>query len=376
MNFLVSVKDLREQMAKVQGAIVTKPVLPILENFLLDIKDGQLNIYSTDLETSMMTSMQVESKEDVQIAVPSKLMLDFLRNQPDGPVNFAVNDETFAVTVSSSATKGSYELPGQSGIDFPQMPAIESESGINIPANILLRAITKASFATGVDELRPALTGMKFELNEGGITFVATDANKFVRVTRTDIKPGIEHDFILPKKALNLLKTSLPNDDTPVSMEWNKSNVFFTYGTTRLICRLIDERYPDYRAVIPADNNNVLSIGRQDLLQVIRRVIPFASKTTVLVRLKLAGSELVISTEDIEMATKSEETLTCDYDGTDLEIGFNGNFLRDMLSLLDGDRIQIRLSTPNRAGLIMPEENEKDEDMLMLIMPLMLSTYS
>jgi DNA polymerase-3 subunit beta len=291
-------------------------------------------------------------------------------------VNFAVNDETFAVTVSSSATKGSYELPGQSGIDFPQMPAIESESGINIPANILLRAITKASFATGVDELRPALTGMKFELNEGGITFVATDANKFVRVTRTDIKPGIEHDFILPKKALNLLKTSLPNDDTPVSMEWNKSNVFFTYGTTRLICRLIDERYPDYRAVIPADNNNVLSIGRQDLLQVIRRVIPFASKTTVLVRLKLAGSELVISTEDIEMATKSEETLTCDYDGTDLEIGFNGSFLRDMLSLLDGDRIQIRLSTPNRAGLIMPEENEKDEDMLMLIMPLMLSTHS
>jgi DNA polymerase III subunit beta len=374
MKFIVSSKELLDHLQLVSGAIVSKPVLPILENFLFDIKDGKLIIYSTDLETSMMTSMDVESQEDMQVAIPGKLVLDTFRNLPTSPVTITVNEDTHLITVSSSATQGNYELPGQSGIDYPSLPQVESESAIQIPANVLLRAINKCLFATGVDELRPALTGMKFELNEDSITFVATDANKLVKITRTDIKPGLEYEFILPKKALNLLKTSLPNSDAPVTMEWNKTNVFFTFESTRLICRLIDERYPDYRAVIPTGNENVLSIGRLEFLQAVRRLVPFASRTTVLMRLKLAGSELSVVTEDIEMATRGEEKLACDFDGTDMEIGFNGNFLRDMLALLDGERIQIKLSTPAKAGLIHPEENEPNEEVLMLIMPLMLSS--
>jgi DNA polymerase-3 subunit beta len=373
MKFIVQSAELLQHLLKVNGAIVSKPVLPILENFLFDIKGGVLTISATDLETSMTTSMSVDSKEDIQVAVPSKIIIDYLRNLPEQPVTFTVDEEHFSIEVTTGV--GRYKMPGQSGIDFPLTPAVEGDSSFNMPCNLLLRSISKTLFATGSDELRIALTGVYVELGNESITFVATDANKLVRFTRNDVKPGAENHFIIPKKALNLLRSSINNDDSPVTIEWNKSNVFFTYDKTRLICRLIDERYPDYKAVIPSGNDKILSVRRMDLLSTLRRIGIFASKTTHQVRLKIAGSDLQVGAEDIEMANEAQERLACDYDGEDLEIGFNGRFLIDMLGNVDSDSVEIRLAAPSKAGLVMPGEQEKDEDMLMLIMPMMLNNY-
>ena len=373
MKFIAPSNELLQHLLTVNGAIISKPVLPILENFLFDIKGNTLTISSTDLETSMTTSMQIEAKEDMRLAVPSKLIIDTLRALPDQPVTFSVDENNFSIEVIN--TNGRYKMAGLDGVDFPNMPETEGESSFSLPANLLLRAISKTLFATGNDELRLNLTGLYVELKEDHVNFVATDANKLVKFRRKDIQPGSDHNFIIPKKPLNLLKTSLPNDDTPVTVDFNKSNVFFTFAETKLICRLLDEKYPDYNAVIPTNNPNVLTINRSELLQAIRRTSIFASKTTHQIRLKITGSELMVSSEDIEMANEAQERLKCEYEGEDMEIGFNGKFIMDMLSNLDGEQINIKLSQPNRAGLILPVEDDKDEEMVMLIMPMMLNNY-
>jgi len=207
------------------------------------------------------------------------------------------------------------------------------------------------------------------------VNFVATDANKLVRFTRKDIAPQVDHSFIIPKKPLNLLKTALPNDETPVIVDYNKTNVFFTFGSTQLICRLLDEKYPEYSAVIPLENPNVITISRTDLLSSINRISIFASKTTHQVRLKITGSDLTVSAEDIEMANEATEKINCEYDGEDMEIGFNARFLKEMLSTMDGENVQLKMSQPNRAGLLVPAENENNEEITMLIMPMMLNNY-
>lgn len=373
MKFIVPSNDLLQHMLTVNGAIMSKPLIPILENFLFEIKDNTLTIFSTDLETSMTTTMPVESKEDIRVAVPSRLAIDTLRAMPDNPVTFNVDGGSFAIELVSSS--GNYKMAGQDGVDFPSLPEKSGDGSFSIPANVLLRAISKTLFAAGNDDLRLNLTGLFVEMKEDHVNFVATDANKLVRFRRNDLKPGVDHSFIIPKKPLNLLKTSLPNDETPVHVDYNKTNVFFTFGNTQLICRLLDEKYPDYNAVIPTENNNVMTISRSEFLSSMRRISIYASKTTHQVRLKIAGSELQISAEDIEMANEANERLNCEFEGSDLEIGFNARFLMDMLSTIDGDQVQLRLSAPNRAGLLVPVENEPSEEITMLIMPMMLNNY-
>jgi DNA polymerase-3 subunit beta len=267
MKFIVAAPELLEHLSKVSGAIVSKPVLPILDNFLFDIKSGTLTISTTDLETSMSTSLKVESKDDIIVAIPSRLLIDTVKMLNDQPITFTVNEETFGIELGTA--NGRYKLAGQSGTDFPKVPEIESESAFSMPSNVLLRCISKTLFATGNDDLRLNLTGVFVELYNDSINFVATDANRLVKLTRHDIKPGMEHTFILPKKALNLLKSSLSNDVTPIQIDFNKSNVFFTSNNLKLSCRLIDEKYPDYKAVIPQDNNNIVGINRIDFLETV-----------------------------------------------------------------------------------------------------------
>lgn len=373
MKFIAPSNELLQHLLTVNGAIISKPVIPILENFLFDIKGGKLTIFSTDLDTSMTTDMAVESKEDIRVAVPSKMVIDILRSLPDQPVTFNIDDNSYGIEVINNY--GRYKMAGLNGTDFPALPENTGEASFTIPANVLLRAISKTLFATGNDELRINLTGLFVEMKEDYVNFVATDANKLVRFKRLDIKTGVETSFIIPKKPLNLLKTALPNDDTPVVVDYNKSNAFFSFGSTRLIARLLDEKYPDYNAVIPAENPNTLTISRSDFLSSINRISIFASKTTHQVRLKITGSELQISAEDIEMANEAQEKINCEYEGDDMEIGFNARFLKDMLATLDGETVQLKLSAPNKAGLIVPGENEKDEEITMLIMPMMLNNY-
>ncbi len=374
MRFIVSTSTLLKQLQSVSGALSNSTVLPILENFLFEIKDGNLTISATDLQTSMTTSLTVEAKENGRIAIPSRILLDTLKSLPEQPIAFNIDDTTFAIEIN--AGDGKYKLSGENGEDFPKIPVVENASSVNLPASVLAEAINKTIFAVSNDELRPAMTGVYCQLSTSSLTFVATDAHKLVRYRRKDAKAASTASFILPKKALNLLKSALPSEDINVSVEYNSTSAFFKFSNINLVCRLIDERYPDYEAVIPKNNPNKLTIDRQAFLSSLNRVAIYANKTTHQVRLKINGSELNISSEDIDFANEAHERLSCQYDGEDIEIGFNAKFLIEMLKNLAGEEVMLEMSTPNRAGLLLPQNGDENEDVLMLVMPVMLNSYA
>jgi len=374
MRFIVSTSTLLKQLQSVSGALSNSTVLPILENFLFEIKDGNLTISATDLQTSMTTSLTVEAKENGRIAIPSRILLDTLKSLPEQPIAFNIDDTTFAIEIN--AGDGKYKLSGENGEDFPKIPVVENASSVNLPASVLAEAINKTIFAVSNDELRPAMTGVYCQLSTSSLTFVATDAHKLVRYRRKDAKAASTASFILPKKALNLLKSALPSEDINVSVEYNSTSAFFKFSNINLVCRLIDERYPDYEAVIPKNNPNKLTIDRQAFLSSLNRVAIYANKTTHQVRLKINGSELNISSEDIDFANEAHERLSCQYDGEDIEIGFNAKFLIEMLKNLACEEVLLEMSTPNRAGLLLPQNGDENEDVLMLVMPVMLNSYA
>ncbi len=370
MNFVISSASLLKHLQGISGVLSTSNSLPILDNFLFEIKKGRLTVSASDLETTMRTSMEVEAKKEGKIAIPAKLMLDVLKNLPDQPCTFSVDPENFAVEIAYD--NGKSKMVGYNGDDFPRTPGLDNASSIQISGSIISNAINKTLFATGVDDLRPVMSGVFCEFSPENITFVATDAHKLVRYTRTDSKASGSSSFILPKKPLNLLKTNLSGNED-VKLEYNESNAVFTFDDIVLICRLIDGKYPNYEAVIPKENPNVLTIDRLQFLSSIKRVSIFANKTTHQIKLKLAGSELALSAEDIDFANEANERLTCNYAGEDMEIGFNSRFLMEMLNNLDTSEIRLEMSEPSRAGLLMPAEPTENEDILMLVMPVMLN---
>jgi DNA polymerase-3 subunit beta len=371
MRFIVSTSVLLKQLQAISGASSSSTVLPILENFLFEIKDNTLTISATDLQTSMVTSLPIEAKEEGRVAMPSKILIDTLKTLPDQPVAFSVDTNTLAIEIS--AGDGKYKLSGENADDFPKIPVVENVTTVKIVAPILAEAINKTIFAVSNDELRPAMSGVLVQLGDQNITFVATDAHRLVRYRRTDIGTEKPTSIILPKKALALLKSSLPSDDVTVSIEYNNTNAFFQFGSIHLICRLVDERYPDYEAVIPQVNPNKLTVDRSLFLNTLRRVVIFANKTTHQVRLKINGSELHISAEDLDFSNEAHERLSCQFEGEDLEIGFNAKFLVEMLNNLNCEEVVLEMSTPNRAGLLVPAIKQDNEDILMLVMPVMLN---
>ncbi|NEM99009.1 DNA polymerase III subunit beta [Pontibacter burrus] len=373
MKFIVSSSALLKQLASINGVVTNNPVVPILENFLFEISDSTLTITASDLETSMITELPVEARENGRIAAPAKILLDTLKNLPDQPVTFTIDEETYTIEISSS--NGRYKLSGENATDFPRVPVVTGGNAIEIPSNVLSRAINKTIFAVSNDELRPAMTGIFVQLRSDNVTFVATDGHRLLRYRRMDVATSQEASLIIPRKAFTLLKSTLPTEATAVRMEFNNSNAFFSFDNIRMICRLIDERYPDYENVIPVQNPNKLIIERQSLLSSVKRISIYSNKTTHQIRLKLSGSELQVSAEDLDFSNEANERLACQYDGEDMEIGFNAKFLIEMLNNIDSDEITFELSTPNRAGLLMPLANEDNENVLMLVMPVMLNNY-
>lgn len=374
MKFLVSSSSLLKQLSNVQGVIASNPVIPILENFLFELEPGKLTVTGSDLETSMITEIAVDAKESGRIAVPAKILMDTLKSLPDQPVTIDMDDETYTVEISSD--NGRYKLTGENANDFPKVPSGEGvDDKVDIPSEVLLTAINKTIFATSSDELRPAMTGVYASLKDSNVTFVATDGHRLVKYTRVDVTSPKDSSIIIPKKSLNLVKTSMPSDLTNVSIQFNTQNAFFTFEGTQIVCRLIDERYPDYDNVIPVDNPNKLTIDRKEFLSSVKRIAIFANKTTYQIRLKIAGSGIQISAEDLDFSNEANERLACQYEGEDIEIGFNARFLTEILSNLDSKEIVMELSTPNRAGIILPSEKDANEDMLMLVMPVMLNNY-
>jgi DNA polymerase-3 subunit beta len=371
MKFIVNTNQLLNKLQSVSGTIVSKPVIPILDHFLFDITNKKLTITGTDLETTMSTTMEVQSDENVRIAVPSKMCMDTLKELPNQPVTFTISTDKNTIELKSEF--GRYKLVGQNADDFPKIPESNAENSFSIPSGVLSSSIAQTIFSSGNDELRLSLTGVYVQLYRDNAVFVATDANRLVKVERVDVKPGLETSFILPKKALNLLKSNLPQDDSATQVDFNESNAFFTFGDVSLICRLIDERYPDYQAVIPEENPNKLTINRTEFLNSIKRSSIYGNKTTNQVNIKITGSELTIHAEDIDLSNEAVERLGCDYTGEDMEIGFNSRLLIEMLQNLSTPDIIIELSSPSRAGIILPSENVEHENLLMLLMPMMIA---
>ncbi|MBI1769299.1 MAG: DNA polymerase III subunit beta [Bacteroidetes bacterium] len=374
MKFIVNSSYLLKQLSHINGVITTNPVVPILENFLFEIDKSKLTVTASDLQTSMITEINIESKEKGNIAVPAKILLETLKNLPDQPVTFSIDESTYSIEISSD--NGRYKLAGENATDFPKVPSVSNDFSANISTEVLARAINNTIFATSSDELRPAMTGVYVNLGDKNTTFVATDGHRLVRYRRTDIKSDNGNTIIIPRKALNLLKATLPTENADVSIDFNMSNAFFKFGNIRMICRLIDERFPDYENVIPTTNPIKMTISRTELLGSLKRISIYANKTTHQVRLKITGSELQVSAEDLDFSNEANERLSCEHEGEDIEIGFNARFLIEMLSNLDTDQIKLNMSAANKAGVIFPAEKEKGEDILMLVMPVMLNQYA
>ncbi len=373
MKFIVNSSYLLKQLTNINGVITTNPVVPILENFLFEIDKNNLTVTASDLQTSMITEIIIESKEKGSIAVPARILLDTLKNLPDQPVTFSIDQTSYSVEISSD--NGRYKLAGENATDFPKVPAVSNDFSASVSSDVLSKAINNSIFATSSDELRPAMTGVYVNLGEKSTTFVATDGHRLVRYRRTDVKSDTSNAIIIPRKALNILKATLPSDNTDVSIDFNLSNAFFKFGNIRMICRLIDERYPDYENVIPASSTIKMTINRLDFLSSLKRISIYANRTTHQVRLKITGSELQVSAEDLDFSNEANERLSCEHEGEDIEIGFNARFIIEMLSNLQTEQIKLGMTAPNKAGLISPAEKDTDEDILMLVMPVMLNQY-
>ena len=373
MKFIVSSSLLLKNLSALSGVLNASNTLPILDDFLFELKEGTLHITASDLESTMTVTVTTsKSEEDGAVTIPAKILLDTLKTFSDIPVAFTINKETLAVEIS--AGDGKYKMSGHSSDEFPQAPVLDKVTSLKIKSDVLVSAFNRTIFAAGNDELRPVMSGVFCELTPDNLTFVATDAHKLVRYRRNDIKSEVSSSFILPKKPLNQLKNILPSDDTDVEAGYNPTNAVFTFENVRLICRLIDGKYPNYEAVIPLENPNKLVIERASLLNSIKRVAIFANQSTHQVRFKLSGKEMILSSEDIDFSNEAKERLTCNYDGEDMEIGFNSRFIQDMLNNLDTENIRFEMSAPNRAGLILPVETKnEEEDILMLVMPVMLN---
>ena len=371
MKFIVSSSYLLKQLQVLGSVINSSNTLPILDNFLFELDNNQLKVSASDLETTMTATLDIESKSVGSVAIPAKLLLEILKTFPEQPLTFTVEDNN---TVEISSNSGKYALAYAAGEEFPKAVGLEEPSKTVVPAEILGTAISKTIFATGNDDLRPVMSGVFFQLSTESLKFVATDAHKLVKYERTDVQAAQITEFIMPKKPLTILKGILGTAQTDVVIEYNDHNASFTFDNYVLKCQLIDGKYPNYEAVIPKENPNVLTVDRISLLNSNKRVSIFANKTTHQVRLKMAGSELKISAEDLDFSNEANERLTCNYVGEDMEIGFNSRFLLEMISNLDADEIKLSMSEPSRAGLLTPAvQDNAHEDILMLVMPVMLN---
>ncbi|AWH86259.1 DNA polymerase III subunit beta [Flavobacterium album] len=371
MKFIVSSSYLLKQLQVLGSVINSSNTLPILDNFLFELDSTELKVSASDLETTMSAMLEIDSDSKGSVAVPAKLLLETLKTFPEQPLTFTVEDNN---TIEISSNSGKYALAYASGDEFPKAVTLEDPSVTIVPAEVLATAVSKTIFAAGNDDLRPVMSGVFFQFSPQGLTFVATDAHKLVKYARTDVTASQVADFIMPKKPLTILKGILGTSNAEIKIEYNDSNATFSFDNYVLTCRLIDGKYPNYEAVIPKENPNKLLIDRTQFLSSVRRVAIFSNKTTHQIRLKIAGTELNISAEDIDYSNKAEERLTCDYQGDDMQIGFNSRFLTEMLTNLQSDEIMLEMSLPNRAGILTPIDGlDEGETVTMLVMPVMLN---
>ena len=373
MKFNVSSSKLFSQLQAVSRVINNKNALPILDDVLFDLSGNELTLTASDGETTIRTSIEVDNVEGAgKVASAAKLLLETLKEFSEQPLAFTIDENNFAGSMVSQ--NGTYSFVGVNGNEYPEMPAAEADArSIAMPANILQSAIEKTIFCTADDDLRPVMNGIFFDIAEDKVTMVATDAHRLVRYTNTGVQSGAAASFILPKKPAGLLKNLLAKEEEEVKVTFGAKNARFEFGSTIIVCRQIEGRFPNYNAVIPQGNQNVVTVDRQTIINACKRVAVFANNGTAQLRLALSENQIKISAQDIDFSTSAEETISCDYNGTPMAIGFKAPFLIDLLGSIASADVQLKLADPARAGLILPVENVENEDVLMLLMPMLLN---
>lgn len=375
MKFVISSGELFKHLQAIGKVISSKNTLPILDNYLFQLEDSVLTITASDLETTLITTiMLVEPQGSGSIALDAKRLNEILKEFPEQPLTFEINNENFKVELKSD--KGEYTIMGQNAEDFPQSPEVNEEKAFraNISSNVLNQGVAKTIFATADDELRPVMNGIFIEISSDNIIFVASDSHKLVRYTRTDFSADGSATLILPQKPASLLKNIIPREEGTIEFEFDDKNAFVTMSGYRLICRLTEGKYPSYNSVIPSDNPNKLIIDRLEFYNCLKRVSVFSNQASYLVKVAVSNNQVVVSAQDIDYSISGIETLPCQYDGDDMEIGFKSIFLIEILANLSTPDIILEMSDPSRAGLLFPFESENEsEDVLMLIMPMMLN---
>ena len=374
MKFVVSSTDLLNHLSAISKVISSKSTMPILDNFLFQLNETDLTITASDLESTLITHMELNNIEgEGTIAMPARLLIDTLKEFPEQPLTFQINNDSCGVEIFSD--NGKYSIVGQSGEDFPELPEINEEEATSISAapKILLKGIEKTLFATADDELRPVMNGIFVELSTENMGFVASDAHKLVRYRRSDAASEFDSSFILPKKPASLLRNLLPKEEFNVKLEFDNKNAMFTLTNYKLICRLVEGNYPSYNSVIPKDNPNKMVIDRLAFYNTVKRVSVFSNQASNLIKLNINDNQLVVSAQDIDFSISAVERLSCEYEGDEIEIGFKSTFLLEILSNISANDVRMEMSDPSRAGLLLPVETEEAEDVLMLLMPMMIN---
>lgn len=373
MKFIVNSSVLQRNLQAIGGVIPSSSSLPILENFLFELKDGILYLTASDLDTTMTVSLEPSMFDgEGSVAVNAKILVEALKTLFDIPLTFNIDEDNYSVEIT--AGEGKFGVAGYYGGDYPKPKVLADPVTIQINSKVLHTAFTKTTFAVGKDEMRPVMSGVLFDITPERITFVATDAHKLVRYRRTDIEANDTSTLILPTKPLNQMKSLLAQDDMTVLVEHDQKHISFRFGTFLVHSKLIEGRFPNFEAVIPVSNPYKLVIDRVPLLNSLRRASIFSNQSTHQIRVKIADNILFLSAEDVDFANKAAEPLNCSYEGDEIEIGFNAKFILEILSNVDADMIRMELSAPNRAVLIFPTEQEDaGEEILMLVMPVMLN---
>jgi DNA polymerase-3 subunit beta len=372
MKFIVSSGELQKALQIVSGVISTSQSRPILENFLFDLKENVLKLTASDGETTLITSLEVKSDDEGKFAVPAKIFQDFVKTYGEQPLTLSVkeSEDGNGSLLEILDEKDNFAVALDNAEDYPDVPEFESSQSITMPSGILSEALANTLFATSNDSLRPVMTGVLFQFKEDETNFVSTDSHRLVVYKREDLVNAEPMEFIMPKKPLSIFKNILANSNEDVAIDFNENMAKFTFGNNIWICRLIDGKYPNYTAVIPKENPNVLTINRGLLLSAIRRASIMSNKSTNQIRFKLSGNILHLHAEDTEYANKADMQIPCDYNGEDINIGFSSKFLTEMLSVLNSDDITMKMSQPNRPGIIEPVDGlEDNEHILMLSMP-------
>lgn len=372
MKFQVSSTKLLQQMQALSKVIVSKPSLQILETILLDLDGNMLTLTASDGETTIRTRFGVDGEGSGKVALNAKRLLDTLKEFPEQPLTFDINDQNFALDITSD--NGKYSFVGINGNEYPEMSLeLESSHTFSIPAGTLLSAINKTIFCTADDDLRPVMSGIFFDLTEDSTTLVATDAHRLVKYSNTNVHTEFPSSFILPKKPATLLKNILSKEQEDVVVTFTDKNIRFEFGQTVIICRQIEGRFPNYNAVIPKNNNNKIIVDRHTILNAARRVAVFANMGTGQIKLALGYNTITISAQDIDFSTSADETIECSYEGDAMNIGFKAPFLIEILAAIQSEMVTIALSDPSKAGLVLPFENEEGENLVMLLMPMLLN---